>query len=245
MAELQTRVTELEARVAELEVRMQTLALVMTQKEQIGMRDPTTNLHWRDRIQDLPEELIAQILSYLELEDDTDPDLANTSFDQYRRQLKTLYAVSITSRTLHRIVEPHLYAAVPVTFNKPYVPHVADRHSVPYRLQTTCGENATALVRTLANHPRLAAYVKKLLLSRCDPDFWRRYHAGLLGWQSMFSRVLQVFQRPLRPWYIPATLPESMDPEFELLRTVFKHLPILHQSISALTRLTRHTIPWS
>ena len=130
----------------------------------------------------LPEELLDHIVSCLAPE--------NPKTFSSTATLKSLVAISLVSQRLHRIAEPHLYCAVPITLNKSLLEaHVFYPPTRPLRLTgqytfqvpSKLNSNALAFVGTIASRPRLATYVRYLSLVRNDVGFFQRFSLGMCG----------------------------------------------------------------
>lgn len=129
-------------------------------------------------INDLPEELLDQIVSYL-APSQPSPVLAD---------LNGLSAISAVSQVLHRIVEPHLYHTIPVWLaraGRRMDANVGGSHGIfEYSLPSATKCNVGKLVRTLRLRPDLAHYVKVLVLRRNDYGFNVRWKLGLYGYEK-------------------------------------------------------------
>ncbi|KAH6614176.1 hypothetical protein C7974DRAFT_404649 [Boeremia exigua] len=104
---------------------------------------------------DLPEELIANIISYLTPQ-------------------ASLAALSATSHKLHRIAEPYLYHAVHITqqeaqsdsFNRKKRPWADDALDEVVKPSTEECPSGSLLLRTLSERPELVKHVKELKVCR-------------------------------------------------------------------------------
>lgn len=142
------------------------------------------------RFDNLPEELIDRTIGFLQ------PDYRTVTVGC----LHPLLALSMASRKLHRITEPHLYNTVPLTANSSQstaVIHVqrSATHLQSYRfaVPTSKGANLVAFLRTISARIDLRRHVKHIRLFRCD---WGSHDRALFGYYGYKDDHGAKFSRP-------------------------------------------------
>jgi hypothetical protein len=182
---------------------------------------------------DLAEELLDRIVACL------DPAFTRPLEIDSLRPLANL---SMVSRKLHRIVEPHLYRAIPITLNKQVRGvnlRLLQNGTIQHAgiiMTTTEGANATAFLRTMKARPDLVEHVEYLGLARFD---WGHEWGILLGFDGyqqdsgpkISTAALQDAIQNDTPLSISNTqpimpnavsLPQSVDPAAETVRDILR-----------------------
>lgn len=140
------------------------------------------------------DDIVAPTLAVPEKSDDTSPRLDNLPEESlehiisYLPSQSDIASISAVSRKFHRIAEPALYHTICITVATPgehyKVPmHQAHRHVNrqygEFDLPSAKGTNTATLLRSITERPWLGHYVKVLKLFRNDTGHFDRRQLGL------------------------------------------------------------------